>query len=1161
MRRMAIVPLNAMIIISGIFISGYSQTIDSTWFENYAVDDARKESKCQNFADFGATYEFKIFNGKAYYTRNGAFKGEFKPENINSTVTFIDHTTARNKIMPSSPNLTMITARNNRVMACADSNKVFWTCIVTEYKNDYCHFDTATKKNVWHSEDGCYGKVDPEENTSSSNPTFGPNDRHFYTLQGYKNTTRLDTLEFLKTIGVKFSGKMPDLEMLTTDTSMIETKYMNYQFYSSSDNVSLPKGPIFPDFMQVMVKAKEWHLMDLTPPIDGINSSTVKYNLKKKHLFHEATGVAQKVVNIILSEKDSTYNLTNERMFRIAVRKVIDDTINSYLDHNKAVPKGLVPRSAIEANVSGFNFSQIFNSIVKFYDENIDYAISGSHTNTEIDNYLNGRGDVLRQELRDVVSGLYYHIGSPWIDIMQPPLRNMVDGYTNTTIATLRDFSPSHFTLEFSTAIGAVIANYGLNRTINWDTVAQGLYKWYSFNQPSSKYQLIRSGPYVPGTDLMSGKKVLNIKQIYGIGINQNCRYEHYRGGVGGEYGAYYGKIKSPKGWLSPSKTTVDVNMASFDPVDGHGYIDGTCNFYALAKIGVYDANNVAHDSLVVLWTDEQEYFSERWRVLDPKDMAFFGIGGTFVSAFPVLTWFNGFDPDTFSSKYANPYNVFTDSARMATAGTAIVVANDDKIYSTSFYYAMMDGTWRWRNYPTLVSGETINKKSIKMREDMTIYFKGKKLIGTTLVDGYWYQQYLGSDYKLKGDPRLLGMPDSGFTHTWNFMGKETFEYADKNFYKMGMYDTTTIKPRDSSDHYCYKGYNPKVNVLKFPLSTKVYKYTGFIGNGVALATFVPIADVLNNNIDSANEFVLKDGYYSYAHYQYNVVSTFDSLTYQTTYSQGELNLSASDFYAYPGKYIYHPMYKDMDTVYKRPISLKFTKITRTTTDGSDYTNYYAYFTDPRNDDLNILIKPYICFKSKNGTTQTEFMIDNSSNTFNQTRDTSTLPHIEDLNVWADIPIDSLVVSYKSGDTGISYNFTINSNVDSCGTYIPKALKIGCIENGVVKILASKDLSSPMGTKTFTSNVLTTSIKYFLGIPYPVITTTSRPIKLSHDDWKKYFCPWGVAQYGTSAWIEDAFGNSSPVANFRIRDDGSLRIKRENPLANLMRSISNKMNN
>ena len=137
MKRMLSIACSLIIVVSGMFYFSYSQFTDA-YFDTVSVDDFRKEARCQNFADFGAAYKFKIIDGKAYYSRNGKFMGEFKNKD-SATTNFWDHTTKRNFKMPA-PYLTMISARNNRVIAHAGSGanfQIFWACIVQEFDHDY----------------------------------------------------------------------------------------------------------------------------------------------------------------------------------------------------------------------------------------------------------------------------------------------------------------------------------------------------------------------------------------------------------------------------------------------------------------------------------------------------------------------------------------------------------------------------------------------------------------------------------------------------------------------------------------------------------------------------------------------------------------------------------------------------------------------------------------------------------------------------------------------------------------------------------------------------------------------------------------------------------------------------------------------------------------
>ena len=128
----------------------------------------------------------------------------------------------------------------------------------------------------------------------------------------------------------------------------------------------------------------------------------------------------------------------------------------------------------------------------------------------------------------------------------------------------------------------------------------------------------------------------------------------------------------------------------------------------------------------------------------------------------------------------------------MATSRYAIAIADENQIYTKSFFWAVTDKTWRWRNYPPINEGlgETIEQQSIQVRDDMTIYMRGKKFVNGTLYDGYWYQRLLNNKNEFIGDPipgEKVGLkPVEGYSHKWHFMSSEAFKIADKNYFESG---------------------------------------------------------------------------------------------------------------------------------------------------------------------------------------------------------------------------------------------------------------------------------------------------------------------------------------------------------------------------------------
>jgi hypothetical protein len=566
-----------------------------------------------------------------------------------------------------------------------------------------------------------------------------------------------------------------------------------------------------------------------------------------------------------------------------------------------------------------------------------------------------------------------------------------------------------------------------------WSIIASGIYNWYHyFTYPSERFEMINLPTYA-GDGYQ--KTQLNIKEIIGIGIANASRYEHYRMHLGGEYGSIYGKIEKPEDWQYYFASSLDPENL-FDGVDGHGYVDGTCNFFMLAKIGMKVPGETGYtDRYAVLWIDEQEYFSERWHVFHPRDNAFEGLPATFISAFPCLTWFNGINMSDFESTFGTPYSNLTCNARMTTSGTATIVADNDRIYSGSFFWAVTDATWRTREYPSLLPGESIDKTSLKIRDDMTIYFKGAKKVDGAPVKGYWYQKYLPPDNSKPGVLRVGGMPTEGYTHPWSFAAQDAFEYMNAHCYKTGVYETSVPALTDPSQHYGYKGYKPHTHVFKF-------KGPIVASNGTS---YSPSA-FFSNHFDSENCYVLlKD-------------------------ATGQ-------------KVMTHPMYKDMDANFTKSLTITFQNVSY---DGG----IYATYSNIRNEDIKLLtsVGVWLYIRPLHG---------GSVYTIKTT-------DIEDLDVWADAPINQIDITHNSGTSTFGFRFTLLNPE----RYLLTSLKVGYIKNGLPTILTTVPLAPP------TSGVYTSLNNY-----------------ISQSNWETFLSDKGRALYGTSVWVEDAFGNGNSILN------------------------------
>jgi hypothetical protein len=267
---------------------------------------------------------------------------------------------------------------------------------------------------------------------------------------------------------------------------------------------------------------------------------------------------------------------------------------------------------------------------------------------------------------------------------------------------------------------------------------------------------------------------------------------------------------------------------------DGDGYIDGTCNFYALVELGEPGEIGGAQ-RYALLYQDEQSYFTQRWRMVDPRDSS--GL------VFALVTDLETFDFD--EATYWCPFRAgeVGSKSRLAVAAQVLLVTGDAaraytrvRIYSINFSWGTMDRTWRWRLLPTATevryfdaaaeaSGaepiddggrEAVYPQTIRLRGDMTLHVKGTRdnPAGRPEV-GRWYQRYLPAANALLPAADALAAnarPAIGYSHPWKFLPERVFELADQ-FSHFGVYDNVDsrchyylVEPASSSDELAFAG-------------------------------------------------------------------------------------------------------------------------------------------------------------------------------------------------------------------------------------------------------------------------------------------------------------------------------------------------------------------
>ena len=251
--------------------------------------------------------------------------------------------------------------------------------------------------------------------------------------------------------------------------------------------------------------------------------------------------------------------------------------------------------------------------------------------------------------------------------------------------------------------------------------------------------------------------------------------------------------------------------------VDGDGYVDGTINFYMLVKLG--SANSAQPDRYAILWTDEQTYFTQRWRLLHPTD----DVLGDALSLARSLRnnpeWFN------FSlAKFWSPLddNLINDNSRMVVRRHVIAVTGFNQtlqrheIFTTAHNFGVFDHTWRWRLFPagqqvlidsgiaqdmdptlpditrtgTALAYIVVN--TLGLRDDPTLHVRGTMRPGgnAPLRPGRWVQRYLPADCRHVPARHQLtgGKPAVGYDHRWDFISEAAYRRADL-FYQFGVYE------------------------------------------------------------------------------------------------------------------------------------------------------------------------------------------------------------------------------------------------------------------------------------------------------------------------------------------------------------------------------------
>ena len=310
------------------------------------------------------------------------------------------------------------------------------------------------------------------------------------------------------------------------------------------------------------------------------------------------------------------------------------------------------------------------------------------------------------------------------------------------------------------------------------------------------------ASPITPAMSL----PVIDFDQVLDIGVGHAHWHEQYEGVTGGEMQPMCtGPVT---GSPLPPISYADLYRFANGPVrDGDGYVDGTCNFYVLVHL--------RGAGYALLYADEQSYFVQRWRMVDPRDHSGMMLAlAVDLAANPGLY---GWNP----AAYWCPFRAgqIAASSRLAVSRQVLLVSAPDPLntdpahpaavaYSINFSYSSMDRTWRWRRLPGQAEyfssdaarlAEPINAtlpnrvypETIRLREDMTIHVKGtQQQPNGSIVVGRWYQRYLpAGNVLVPSAPEPAGSrPATSYSHPWKFLPEAVFAAAD-HFSHLGVHD------------------------------------------------------------------------------------------------------------------------------------------------------------------------------------------------------------------------------------------------------------------------------------------------------------------------------------------------------------------------------------
>ncbi|MGY5766586.1 lamin tail domain-containing protein [Brachybacterium sp. DNPG3] len=274
----------------------------------------------------------------------------------------------------------------------------------------------------------------------------------------------------------------------------------------------------------------------------------------------------------------------------------------------------------------------------------------------------------------------------------------------------------------------------------------------------------------------------IDFDQVLSLGVGHAHWYSHCSMIYGQPIQALFRDV--PLLNLFPARVEWLYRMVNGPVRDGDGFIDGTCNFYALVRLRREAGQSQKY---ALLWLDEQSWFTHRWREVHPDDHH-----DLMLALVRALADDKTFSVADFWCPFRN--NHISEHSRLAAAATVLVVNGVDpeteveQLYSLNFSYATCDRTWAKRPLPPVAvlredddlrpdGPDGVIPETLGIRDDMTIHLRGRK-DGTV---GRWFQSFVP-----KGRFRI---PEgaSGLAEKWQFVSEAAF-LAMTRFSHFGVY-------------------------------------------------------------------------------------------------------------------------------------------------------------------------------------------------------------------------------------------------------------------------------------------------------------------------------------------------------------------------------------